>query len=83
MKSFKQLFLENAYDAREYAKKGYIHPEDAQHHKVGSWVDFYDKDSGDKKYGKVLKNNGKAIHIARPLFRMKPETVKFKIGHPE
>ena len=48
---------------RDFATDGVMHPEMAKHMKPGEYVDFYRKKDGDKLYGKVLKNNGKNVHI--------------------
>jgi hypothetical protein len=68
---FKLLRKEEAIDeaminGREYASHGLMHPTHAAHavHKVtGNTVDFYAHGSGDKVSGKVIKNDGKAVHI--------------------
>jgi hypothetical protein len=68
---FKLLRKEEVIDeaminGREYASHGLMHPTHAAHavHKVtGNTVDFYAHGSGDKVSGKVIKNDGKAVHI--------------------
>lgn len=74
-------------DHREYGSHGFIHPDRAHHHKLGHYVDYYEKGTGDKKYGMVTHNNGKTIHI-KPRSSIPFENRKvgnrqiFKIGHP-
>ena len=56
---------EGFINGREYASAGLMHPDHAQHamHKVGNTVDFYAHGTGDKITGKVVKNDGKEVHI--------------------
>ena len=53
-------------NGREYASQGVMHPDHAKMdiHKVsGQHVDFYASKTGDKMHGKVVKNDGKSVHI--------------------
>jgi hypothetical protein len=53
-------------NGREYASQGVMHPDHAKMdiHKVsGQHVDFYASKTGDKMQGKVVKNDGKSVHI--------------------
>jgi len=50
-------------NGREYASHGLMHPDHAKLHKTGETRDFYAHGSGDKVYGKVTKNDGKAVHM--------------------
>ncbi len=53
-------------NGREYASQGVMHPDHAKMdiHKVsGQHVDFYASKTGDKMQGKVVKNDGKTVHI--------------------
>lgn len=47
---------------RDLAMQGQIYIQRSQPApKVGEWMDFYDKKTGDKKYGQVQKYDGKSI----------------------
>jgi hypothetical protein len=48
---------------RDYAAKGMMHPDMAKNMHVGTEGDFYAHGTGDKKYGKVVKNSGGHVHI--------------------
>ena len=49
--------------------------------KPGEYVDFYRKKDGDKLYGKVLKNDGKNVHIRAELtHENKGEVHKFRVS---
>ena len=48
---------------RDYAAKGMMHPDMAKGMHVGKEGDFYAHGTGDKKYGKVVKNSGGQVHI--------------------
>lgn len=53
-------------NGREYASQGVMHPDHAKmalHQKNGNTIDFYAHGSGDKIPGKVVKNDGKEVHI--------------------
>lgn len=65
---------EARFDHREAATHGVIHPDSAQHAKVGQHADFYSKKNGDKLYGKVTHNDGKEVH-----FHHEGKTHKFKV----
>ena len=62
---------------REFASDGVMHPEmaNAKYMKPGNHVDFYSSKNGDKLYGKVLKNDGKNVHIDH-----KGEVHKFRVS---
>lgn len=59
--------LEEAFiNGRDFASHGLMHPDHAKQdiHKVsGQHVDFYATKTGDKMQGKVVKNDGKSVHI--------------------
>lgn len=73
-------------DHRAYASAGYIHPDRAHHHHLGAHVDFYEKGTGDKKYGQVTRNNtgtgGHHIYIVPRENGKWGKTQSFKVGHP-
>lgn len=48
---------------REFASQGKMHPDMAKHMSVGQEMDYYEHGTGDKVSGKVLKNDGKEVHI--------------------
>ena len=53
-------------NGREYASQGVMHPDHAKmdiHKASNQEVDFYASKTGDKMQGKVLKNDGKEVHI--------------------
>jgi len=53
-------------NGREYASQGVMHPDHAKmdiHKPSNQEVDFYASKTGDKMQGKVLKNDGKEVHI--------------------
>ena len=53
-------------NGREYASQGVMHPDHAKmdiHQPANREVDFYASKTGDKMQGKVLKNDGKEVHI--------------------
>jgi len=57
---------EGFINGREYASHGLMHPDHAKmdiHQKSGNDVDFYASKTGDKMQGKVIKNDGKQVHI--------------------
>jgi hypothetical protein len=57
---------EKFINGREYASQGVMHPDHAKMdiHKVSNQhVDFYASKTGDKMQGKVVKNDGKSVHI--------------------
>ena len=59
--------LDEAFiNGREYASHGLMHPDHAKmdiHQKANREVDFYASKTGDKMNGKVMKNDGKEVHI--------------------
>jgi hypothetical protein len=67
MSPVKEEVLDEArVNGREYASHGLMHPDHAKMdiHKVsGQHVDFYASKTGDKMQGKVVKNDGKHVHI--------------------
>jgi hypothetical protein len=48
---------------REFASQGKMHPDMAKHMTVGSHMDYYEPKTGDKVHGKVIKNDGKEVHV--------------------
>jgi hypothetical protein len=61
-----EVVEEARVNGREYASQGVMHPDHAKMdiHKVSNQeVDFYASKTGDKMQGKVLKNDGKEVHI--------------------
>jgi hypothetical protein len=48
---------------REFASQGKMHPDMAKHMSVGQEMDYYEHGTGDKVSGKVLKNDGKEVHM--------------------
>ena len=57
---------EGFINGREYASHGLMHPDHAKmdiHQKANREVDFYASKTGDKMQGKVMKNDGKEVHI--------------------
>lgn len=61
-----EIIDEARVNGREYASHGLMHPDHAKMdiHKVsGHHVDFYASKTGDKMQGKVVKNDGKEVHI--------------------
>ena len=53
-------------NGREYASHGLMHPDHAKmdiHQPANREVDFYASKTGDKMHGKVMKNDGKEVHI--------------------
>lgn len=59
---------------REYGVQGKMHPDMARGMKVGQHSDFYQHGTGDKAYGEVTKNDGKAVHV-----KVKNKTHKFAV----
>lgn len=60
---------------RAYGTQGKMHPDMARGMKVGQHSDFYSHGTGDKAYGEVTKNDGKAVHI-----KVKGKTHKFSVS---
>ena len=53
-------------NGREYASHGLMHPDHAKqdiHQPANREVDFYASKTGDKMSGRVMKNDGKSVHI--------------------
>jgi len=53
-------------NGREYASHGLMHPDHAKHdihQPANREVDFYASKTGDKMHGRVMKNDGKQVHI--------------------
>lgn len=48
---------------REFAAQGKMHPDMAKHMEAGREMDFYAHGTGDKLSGKVIKNDGKSVHV--------------------
>lgn len=68
---------------REFASQGKMHPDMAKHMSVGNEMDFYARGTGDKMSGKVMKNDGKEVHIKTTTnpYKEKDSSVhKFKIA---
>ncbi len=69
---------------REFASQGKMHPDMAKHMTTGHEMDYYEHGTGDKVSGKVLKNDGKEVHIKQTHDSYDPKkkgTVhKFKIS---
>jgi len=68
---------------REFASQGKMHPDMAKHMSVGNEMDFYAHGTGDKMSGKVLKNDGKEVHIKTTInpYKEKDSSVhKFKVA---
>jgi hypothetical protein len=68
---------------REFASQGKMHPDMAKHMTVGNEMDFYAHGTGDKMSGKVMKNDGKEVHIKTTLnpYKEKDSSVhKFKVA---
>lgn len=59
---------------REYGAQGKMHPDMARGMKVGQHSDFFQHGTGDKAYGEVTKNDGKAVHL-----KVKNKTHKFTV----
>ncbi len=76
MKTFKEFVdqLTESVDHRELGAKGQIHRSVSQSYKVGEHSDFYSKGSGDKLYGKVIKNEGSKI-----VFDVKEKHHSYKV----
>ena len=65
-KQDKKEMKEAMINGREYASHGLMHPDHAKmdiHQKANREVDFYASKTGDKMNGKVMKNDGKEVHI--------------------
>jgi hypothetical protein len=61
-----EVVEEARVNGREYASQGVMHPDHAKmdiHQPANREVDFYASKTGDKMQGKVLKNDGKEVHI--------------------
>lgn len=68
---------------REFAAAGKMHPDMAKNMSVGNEMDFYARGTGDKMSGKVMKNDGKEVHIKTTTnpYKEKDSSVhKFKIA---
>ena len=48
---------------RDLASVGMMHPNMANNMSVGDHMDYYKPKTGDKAHGKVMKNDGKEVHI--------------------
>ena len=62
-----EVELDEAFiNGREYASHGLMHPDHAKmdiHQKANREVDFYASKTGNKMHGRVMKNDGKEVHI--------------------
>lgn len=68
---------------RDLAAQGKMHPDMAKHMTVGNEMDFYAHGTGDKMSGKVVKNDGKSVHIKtthNPYKEKDSSTHKFTIS---
>lgn len=69
---------------REFASQGKMHPDMAKHMSVGNEMDFYAHGTGDKVSGKVIKNDGKTVHVKQTHDSYNPKKVgtvhKFKVS---
>jgi hypothetical protein len=61
-KPVKEEVLDEA-NHREFASQGKMHPDMAKHMKTGEHMDYYEPKTGDKVHGKVMKNDGKEVHV--------------------
>lgn len=67
---------------REFAAQGKMHPDMAKHMETGREMDFYAHGTGDKMSGKVIKNDGKEVHVkvTHNPYKEKDSSVhKFKV----
>lgn len=60
---------------REFASQGKMHPDMAKHMTVGNEMDFYAHGTGDKVSGKVIKNDGKTVHVKQTHDSYNPKKV--------
>ena len=60
--AMKEEVLDEA-NHREFASQGKMHPDMAKHMKTGEHMDYYEPKTGDKVHGKVMKNDGKEVHV--------------------
>lgn len=60
---FKEEVQLDEANHREFASQGKMHPDMAKHMTVGSHMDYYEPKTGDKVHGKVIKNDGKEVHV--------------------
>jgi len=80
MKTFKQhsgqieAVLDEA-NHREFASYGKMHPDMAKRMTVGKETDYYEPKTGDKVSGKVLKNDGKEVHVKQTHDSYDPKKV--------
>ena len=83
VKHVKEEVLDEA-NHRDFASAGMMHPDMAKHMEVGSHMDYYEPKTGDKVHGKVMKNDGKEVHVKQTHDSYDPKKVgsvhKFKIG---
>lgn len=60
---------------REFASQGKMHPDMAKHMKTGEHMDYYEPKTGDKVHGKVMKNDGKEVHVKQTHDSYNPKKV--------
>ncbi len=60
---------------REFASQGKMHPDMAKHMKTGEHMDYYEPKTGDKVHGKVMKNDGKEVHVKQTHDSYDPKKV--------
>ena len=60
---------------REFASQGKMHPDMAKHMKAGEHMDYYEPKTGDKVHGKVMKNDGKEVHVKQTHDSYNPKKV--------
>jgi hypothetical protein len=74
----------NEANHRDFASVGMMHPDMAKNMTVGDHMDYYKPKTGDKAHGKVVKNDGKDVHIKQTHDSYDPRVAgtihKFKIG---
>jgi hypothetical protein len=83
MPTCEEVELEEA-NHREFASQGKMHPDMAKHMKTGEHMDYYEPKTGDKVHGKVMKNDGKEVHVKQSHDSYDPKKVgsvhKFKVS---
>jgi hypothetical protein len=73
-KTVKEEVLDEA-NHREFASQGKMHPDMAKHMKTGEHMDYYEPKTGDKVHGKVMKNDGKEVHVKQTHDSYNPKKV--------
>jgi len=72
--AMKEEVLDEA-NHREFASQGKMHPDMAKHMKTGEHMDYYEPKTGDKVHGKVMKNDGKEVHVKQTHDSYNPKKV--------